>query len=62
MRWRDEQPEYQAALREVLSYAEKAEQAGDESQVENEWRAARENLLAVERTLLARWEQERERS
>lgn len=61
MDWRDQQPEYREALREVLAYAEEAERRGEEEDeaLERAWKEARAKLLAVERALLARWEARR---
>jgi hypothetical protein len=58
MKWRDEQPRYREALREVLALSEAAEGAAPEEglALEARWKEARERLLAIERELLAEWE------
>ena len=60
MKWRDEQVEYQRALREVLRLSEAAEvleTSGVESHpLLEEWSQAREALLQTEALLIARFE------
>jgi mRNA-degrading endonuclease YafQ of YafQ-DinJ toxin-antitoxin module len=60
MKWRDEQAEYQRALRLVLRLSEEAEALearGVESHpLLEEWRQAREGLLQTEALLITRFE------
>lgn len=60
MKWRDAQPRYQTLLRELLALSEQAERASSEAEredIEARWKEAKEWLLALEKVLIAEWEE-----
>lgn len=61
MEWRDAQPRYQEALREVLGLSEEAERAAPElgEELEARWARARARLLEIEGELLREFEARR---